>query len=125
MKGLLEALRTAKPEDLAELDTEIVAKRKDLESMQALRKVLNVAMNGKPVRQAGTGNGQAGGRVSVDQHRTNVLKYLDHGGLTKRSVLMEACKISSAMIEKVLNHPWFRKTDQGIQLTQAGKDEVG
>lgn len=127
MNDLQEFVNTQGTEVLAMLDAMIIERRRHLEQQIAFRDAIARAMNGTP-KAALTSNvvkPPSIGRKTLDQHRSNVLKYLEHGGVTKRSVLIEACKISSSVIDKVIDHPWFRKNELGIALTEAGKHEVG
>lgn len=127
MNDLQEFVNTQGAEVLAMLDGMIIERRRHLDQQIAFREAIARAMNGKPKAAPATHVVKLPsiGRKTLDQHRSNVLKYLEHGGVTKRSVLLEQCKISSSVIDKVIDHPWFRKNELGIALTEAGKHEIG
>lgn len=60
------------------------------------------------------------GSLALSQ-RTDAAKFLMQNGPTKPSVVCSECDIPYGSATYLFNHPWFTKTERGIELTQEGK----
>ena len=113
---LLDLLEQVKPEDLADMDQEIAERRKSLEALLALRKVVDQKLNGRPAREprAKTARG-------VDA-KIKAAKYLMHSGPKQQSVIAADCGIEAKNLTSFFTHDFFVRRGGGmIELSNEGR----
>lgn len=117
--SLIEAIRSATAEDLDAIDAEIVELERQLAALREARKVVDLAVNGRPER------GTRRPREAADpaDSATERLPDSDRGAI--RDLLAEAgplgteeigvrLRISRAKAAALTrNHPWFRRLEDG------------
>lgn len=135
---LIETLAASGPEELAALDEQIAAleseleslvadKRKAIDAMKRLRSVLDVQINGKPVKakpqrrsakSSASDDGEGGGRASPI--RDKIFDFLSKQDIPLRPVqIAEAIGCSKPSVYNALKHEWFKETQDGYEIARA------
>lgn len=119
---LIDALDEVTMDDLKEVDREIDGMERRLSSLRQIRKVMEIRLVGKPEPAKGRGGGKS---VAGRERRVKVAEYLIHAGPTRPLVIAQQCGIPSGSITMVLDHPWFVKEPNGVNLSPEGRKAVG
>lgn len=126
--SILDALATVTAEDLKQLDDEIAALRRKLDTLEEARKLVNVAVNGKPERvKPGTKKPKAAdgaaGKPDASSTAAKVAACLMKSGVTSIAKIGEKMGVSYQTVYGAVraNPDSFQQTAQGIVLTPEGK----
>lgn len=140
-QALLELLGKATAADLAEIDQQIAEHQVEIDKLWAVRKLIDVKVNGKPerkaraTRKAGESKPSANGVTSIPSgassgelminRRKAIAKLLGKEGPQRSGVICNRLDIPSGSITGVMNSDWFNLTDNGYRLTEVGRKESG
>ncbi len=140
--NMLLWLANATTADLAEIDQEIakvqgeidavLAKHKGrLASLQSLRKVIDLKVNGakerkKPTRKAASKSDVAIAQPSIVEFRRKVAQILGTKGPMLANQIADYMDLPDGRaVGQRLNCDWFEPTSQGYRLTPIGRRESG
>lgn len=128
----LSRLEAATPETLAEIDVEIDKLRQQKVKLVGLRRLLDLAMNGRPARPAKgrtarpavqkPDNGDARPAAMSDRRKA-VARLLGNEGPMAAMVIANRLEIPKGSITSVLQCEWFKATPDGYRLTEVGRRE--
>jgi hypothetical protein len=118
---LLTALQSSTQEDLEAVDAQIDALTKQLASLNALRRVLQIKLHGKLTRTRTPGSAKG----KTKEYRIAAAKYLLHAGSVKTMLLARECNIPPGSMTGVIAHPWFEDGPNGVVLSKEGQLAVG
>ncbi|VTT98916.1 unnamed protein product [Gemmataceae bacterium] len=128
---LLDLVGRATPDDLKAIDDAIAAKDRDLAALRAVRKVLAVAAGVEEPKKPGPGPrkekadaDQPGRGGSMEERRVRCARYILKNGPTPAAGLGRLFDIPAGSQTGVLSHPWFQRTDSGVDLTAVGRAAV-
>lgn len=130
---LVEMIQKANQSDLDSIDLEIAAKEKvladhkaEVDRLRALRKTIDVIINGKPARQAKAPKASKPApdlAASSNDRRKKVAEYLAKYGASKPAQICEDLGIPNGSITFVLSTSAFAKTPNGVVLTPEGRQQ--
>lgn len=135
-QSLFEMIQKATAADLEQLDKEIDAKEvviigieAEVNRLKALRKTIDVIVNGKPERKKPEKKSKPGESAaqasygSADERRAKVAQYLAKHGASKPSSIAADLGIPDGSITFVLSCGAFIKTPNGYVLTPEGRNK--
>lgn len=124
--SLADALARATRADLQEIESKVELLEGEIESLRALKRVLQVKFglrtrNGcKTKKASGTPRpSDASSRAKID-----VAKYVLHNGPTKAKTLIEQLGIPNTTLYKILDDPWFDNQGGTINITNEARAAV-
>ena len=141
---LLEALASVTAADLAEVGQEVGRLEARLASLKTVRRLIEAQL-GAPAAPAKKsppkarpaaggdpdgGEGEvAGGRLAEqaelrELRRKNAVHWLAEHGPAAPAQLARVLNIPQGTIAKVLDHPWFARSPQGVHVTPLARQEV-
>lgn len=117
----LDALKQATEDDLAGVDERIAELTKELDSLHAARRVIDVMLHGKKARAKPGTRGTVPKGGTVEGHRMKAAVYLSKYGITPMTKVVMECNIPEGSMTGVFNHEWFIKGNGGVQLSTVGQ----
>lgn len=127
---LLEVLESATSADLEAVEQQIHDLDRRAASLKAVQKLLRIKLHGEPEKKKrqprAERNGEAQPRgIATEGQREKAGEYLLKVGIANPMQIADNCAIPRGSITGVLNHFYFEKTPQGIQLSKSGKQTFG
>lgn len=136
LADLVKALDSADAADLETLDAEIEGLEQRLQGLQAVRKIVNIRLNGNPDRRtqkrASPGqNGPAANGEYLSTHgaaailrRKDIARLLSQEGATFAANIAAKVRVPPDKVENLLAHSWFTRMDNGAYiLSTLGRKE--
>jgi hypothetical protein len=123
MSELLSLFKASSAQDLDQIETQIEDLRADLATLEALRKILNVRVNGRrEPKSRASSTAEGDGRSKVCRERRQRLARLLEKGSRRIAECAEELDIPLGSMTKLFDHPWFRKNADGsLNLTETGR----
>lgn len=80
----------------------------------------------RPHAVAPAANGRPAGGIhaAAHQRRVTIARYLATNGPTRVMAVAKALGIPDGSIHSLIKHEFFRTTDQGVEVTQAGREAI-
>lgn len=124
--------------DMAEIDQQIAgvnarydellaAQKSELSSLKALRKLIDLRLNGPKQRKAPKPRqpGGAPGGAMIKARRNAIARLLAREGAMPTMSIASRCDIPEGSIGAVLKCDWFLASSAGYRLTDKGRQESG
>lgn len=122
---LLGLLEKVTEKQLADVRAKVAEAMKALKSLQALERLMDVKLHGKPERKKRRA-GKDAEHPAMKGHRVKAAEYLAHAGTpVRQSVLADAVGCPAGSAAACFSHPWFTKGFDGIELTPEGRKMTG
>lgn len=144
---LIDLLESAKADDIAEVDKRIAAKeqeiealvagkRKELETLQYARKLLDTRVNGRKPRaakgtrkprqprEATVSAGPADKGESTYEKRVKIARYIDKYGAQQLPDIAANTGLSAQGLHFVMQCSYFKPSTQGFHLTPEGRQAL-
>lgn len=109
--SVVQILKQAGPDDLAEVDARIAELQGELDSLSVIRKALDVKVNGKPERKTRSPSAK-GAAIQKGKRRAEIIRYLEHAGAKKPAIIAADTGVPlEEVLEFVKGDPFVKQGD--------------